>query len=105
MEILRRALPEAGGAGAGPLSCRRGRLTVNVGRSKATTELGRISEVRYSSFGMRDRMAYTRQPWRFASAVQSEDAGLFHLECEILELSLALDLQHCRVAWFKLSYS
>lgn len=29
---------------------------------------------------------------------RSEDAALFHLECEILELSLALDAQHCRVA-------
>lgn len=54
---------------------------------------------------MRDRMAYTRQALRFASALQSEDAALFHLECEILELSLTLDPQHRRVAWFKLSYS
>jgi len=49
---------------------------------------------------MRDRMPYTRQLWRFASALQSEDDVLFHLECEILELSLALDAQHCRVARF-----
>ena len=94
-----------GGVGAGPASGRRGRLTVSEGRSDATKAVGEIIEVSYRSFDMRDRMAYTRQPRRFASALQSEDAALFHLECEILELSLALDAHHCRVAWFKLSHS
>ena len=42
MEILSRALPEAGDVGAGPASGRRGRLTVNVGRSNATNAVGEI---------------------------------------------------------------
>jgi hypothetical protein len=61
---------------------------------------------RYRSFDMRDRMAYIHQAMMFRKhSLQSEDVALFHLECEILELSLTLDPQHRRVAWFKLSYS
>ena len=51
-----------GGVGAGPASGRRGRLTVNAGRSNATKAAGETIEVRYCGFDMRDRMAYTRQP-------------------------------------------
>ena len=32
------------------------------------------------------------------------DPALFHLEREILKLSLALDPQHCGVAWIELSH-
>ena len=32
------------------------------------------------------------------------DSALFHLECEILQLSLTLDPQHRRVAGFELSH-
>ena len=47
---------------------------------------------------MRDRLP-TRASHDVSQALcRSEDAALFHLECEILELSLALDAQHCRVA-------
>jgi hypothetical protein len=100
MEILGRALSEAGGRLCGPGIRSRGRLTVNVGISNATKAVGEIIEVRYRSFDMRDRVAYPRQPERFARVLESEDAALFHLECEILELSLALDAQLCRVARF-----
>lgn len=62
MEILGRAPPEAGGVGAGPASGRRGRLTVNGGRSNATKAVGEIIEDRYRGFDKRDRLAYRRQP-------------------------------------------